>query len=103
MTITKNRQSDSYLGTFDVQSVTDMQQLSDLRQMVTNLNKMLKTKTGKTFRVVVRGRKPAVKMVVPRSFYTPASNRAVGYTYGGNIVGGLANATKFDAYLYERR
>ena len=103
MPINTNRQSDSYLGTFDVQSVTDMQQLSDLRQMVKNLNRMLKNKTGKTFRVVVRGRKPAVKMTVPAGYYTPASRKPVSYSYGGNIVGGLANATKFDAYLYERR
>lgn len=102
MPINTNRQSDSYLGTFDVQSVADMQQLSDLRQMVKNLNKMLKNKTGKTFRVVVRGRKPAVKMAVPGGYCTPASKGPVSYTWGGNIVGGLANATKLDAYLYER-
>lgn len=96
------RQSDSYIGTFDVQSAADMQQLSDLRQMVRNLNKTLKVKTGKTFRIVVRGRKPAVKMFVGRGYYTPASRGPVGYTYGGNIVGGLANATRLDAYLYER-
>ena len=102
MTISKNRKSDSYIGTFDVQSVSDMQQLSDLRQMVTSLNKMLKNKTGKTFRIVVRGRKPAVKMPVSRGWFTPASRGPVSYSYGGNIVGGLANATRLDAYLYER-
>lgn len=102
MPINTNRQSDSYIGTFDVQSVTDMQQLSDLRQMVKNLNKMLKTRTGKTFRIVIRGRKPIVKMPVPRGYINPASKGPVSYTYGGNIVGGLANASKLDAYLYER-
>ncbi len=97
------RKSDSYIGTFDVGSVTDMQQLADLRSMVRNLNKMLKRKTGKTFRVVVRGRKPAVKMSVGRGYFTPASRGLVSYDFGGNIVGGIANATRLDAYLYERR
>ena len=96
------RQSDSYIGTFDVQSAADMQQLSDLRQMVRNLNKTLKVKTGKTFRIVVRGRKPVVKMLPTSRYPYNRPKGAVSYNFGGNIVGGLANATKLDAYLYER-
>lgn len=102
MSINTNRQSDSYLGTFDVQSVTDMQQLLDLRQMVKNMNKMLKLSTGKTFRIVIRGRKPITKMKLARGYITPASKGPVSFDYSGNIVGGLANASKLDAYLYER-
>ena len=97
------RQSDAYLGTFDVSSAKDMEQLSYLRDMVTTLNKMLKGKVTKSFRVVVRGRSPKVKMAVAAGYYTAASRKPVSYGFGGNIVGGLANATKFDAYLYERR
>lgn len=97
------RTSDSYVGTFDVNSVSDMQQLADIREMVCNLNRMLKVKTGKTFRVVVRGRRPLVKMNVGRTWLRPASTKPLSYDFGGNIVGGIANATRLDAYIYERR
>lgn len=97
------RSSDSYIGTFDVQSVADMQQLADIREMVSSLNRMLKRKTGKTFRVVVRGRKPLVKMHVGRTWCRPGTVNPVSYDFGGNIVGGIANATRLDAYIYERR
>lgn len=98
-----DRQSDSYIGTFDVKCTSDMQRLSDLRQMVRYLNCALKNKTGKTFRIIVRGRKPVVKMPTPKAYLTAASRGPVSYTRFGNIVGGLSNATRLDAYLYERR
>lgn len=96
MTVNR-RKSKSYIGTFDVKSVSDMQQLNDLRQMVTTLNGTLKAATGKTFRLVVKGRKPEVKIVNPRT------GRLRSYDTFGDIVGGLANATRLDAYIYERR
>ena len=102
MTTINNRESDCYLGTFDVSSTKDMEQLSYLRDMVRNMNKMFKRETGKTFRICVRGRKPIVKIKLASGYITPASKGPVSFDYSGNIVGGLANATRLDAYIYTR-
>jgi hypothetical protein len=102
MTTINTRQSDSYLGTFDVSSEKDMEQLAYLRDMVRSMNKMLKRETGKTFRICVRGRAPKAKMVAKDGYFFVASRKPVSYNFGGNIVGGLANATKLDAYIYTR-
>jgi hypothetical protein len=102
MTIIKKRESDNYLGTFDVSSKKDMEQLSYLRNVVSSMNKMLKRETGKTFRVCVRGRAPKKKMAVKDGYFLSVSRKPVSYDYGGNIVGGLANATQLDAYIYNR-
>ena len=102
MTTIKARQSDSYIGTFDVSSEKDMEQLSYLRDMVRSMNKMLKRETGKTFRIVLRGRAPKAKVAMINGHFLSSSHKPVSYTYIGNIVGGLANATKVDAYIYTR-
>ena len=52
-------------------------------------------------RVEIRGRRPKVKMHVSHCLYGKSSTK-VSYGYGGNIIGGLKNATEFDVYVYER-
>jgi hypothetical protein len=102
MTNIKKRESDSYLGTFDASSKKDMEQLSYLRSVVSGMNKMLKRETGKTFRICVRGRAPKKKMAAKDGYFLSSSCRPVSYDFGGNIVGGIANATYLDAYIYTR-
>lgn len=101
-----NRESDSYIGTFDVECASDMLELEEVKAMVRNMNRDLK-KAGfdYKFRVCLRGRKPAKKMMPnpsPWSFI-PTPKTPQSYNYFGNIVGGIANATKIDAYIYRRR
>ena len=41
-------------------------------------------------------------MVAKGGYYYPGSVRPVSYDWGGNIVGGIKNATKLDVYIYRR-
>ena len=79
------RKSTSYVTTLDVNSVTDMQTLATIKSTIRAVNAFSQNKK----RVVVRGRKPINKI-----YYS--------YDRGGNIVGGLRNASKLDVYIYDR-
>lgn len=79
------RKSNSYVTTLDVNSVTDMQTLATIKSTIRAVNAFSQNKK----RVVVRGRKPINKI-----YYS--------YDRGGNIVGGLRNASKLDVYIYDR-
>lgn len=80
------RKSESYLTTLDTQSVYDMSTLNIIKNAIRASNKGSKFKK----RVVLRGRKPEVKI------------NGKSYDWGGNIVGGISNATKLDVYIYDR-
>lgn len=79
------RKSTSYVTTLDVNSVTDMQSLETIKATIRAVNAY----NPKKKRVVLRGRKPVAKI-----YYS--------YDRGGNIVGGLRNASKMDVYIYDR-
>lgn len=51
-------------------------------------------------RVCLRGRKAKVKQKI----YSPYTSQVFvrSYDHGGNVVGGLDNATEFDVYVYNR-
>lgn len=87
------RKSTSYVCTLDVNSVSDMETLQAIRKTVSVSNYRSPAKK----RVVIRGRNPATKMTVCGKV------NPVSYDWGGNIVGGIANATKYDVYVYDRR
>ena len=91
------RTSTSYLCTLDVNSSFDMQQLELIRKTVKVSNYRLANKK----RVVIRGRKPAVKAQIVDRW--TGKTRVLSYDWAGNIVGGIANATKIDVYIYDRR
>ena len=92
------RKSESYLCTLDVFSTSDMQMLEVIRKTVSLSNRRMANKK----RVVVRGRKPMNKMIVPASWYKRGTMVHVSYDFGGNIVGGIKKATKLDVYIYDR-
>lgn len=94
------RYSNAYVFTADINSAADMLKIDELRQTVSIINKMGRG-IGPSKRVVLRGRKPLEKKVV-RNFWTGEESLR-SYDWGGNIVGGLANATKYDVYIYDRR
>ena len=93
------RTSTSYLCTLDVNSVADMQMLEVIRKTVRLSNDRVLNKK----RVVLRGRKPAVKMQAAGGYIHRPSKGLVSYDWAGNSVGGFANATKLDVYIYDRR
>ena len=88
----KLRKSHSYVFTADIESAADMIRIQETKNSVRMLNRLSPVKN----RVVLRGRKPAVKMHLYRS------TNAVSYGWFGNIVGGIANATMIDVYIYRR-
>ena len=92
------RKSPFFVCRVDVQSVNDMEKLQAIRDAVSVLNKS----SGFTKRVVVRGRKPFVKMPNPGSHFYGGSKSLVGFDRGGNIMGGIANASMLDVYIYNR-
>lgn len=91
--------STSYVCTLDINSCTDMQMLETIKMTIKTVNMDPSLKYKK--RVVVRGRNPKVKHSISNRWTGKISN--VSYDFGGNIVGGIANATKLDVYIYDRR
>jgi|TARA_B110000908_G_C10168286_1_gene409524 hypothetical protein len=89
--------SNAYITTLDPTSTDDMTVLSRIRAHVTAANK----RSLKQQRVCVRGRKPITKKTIT-NFWTGHTS-TVGFDHGGNVVGGLANASSLDVYIYARR
>lgn len=91
----------SYIASYDTRSVNDMQMLAEARKLVSGMNRILKADGYQhQYRLVVRGRKPIQKSVIVN--WRTGKTSVTGYDWAGNIVGGLANATKLDAYIYRR-
>lgn len=101
----KKRESNAYIGTFDYGCADDMLSLENIKVMVRNMNRMLR-EDGRDykFRVCLRGRKPVEKKVINVMPWGTGMRdmREVSYDYFGNIVGGIANASCVDAYIYRR-
>jgi hypothetical protein len=92
------RTSESFVCRLDVQSATDMEKLQVIKSAVSAMNRQVDRK----LRVVTKGRKPFVKMKAAGGFFNPPSKNPVAYDVFGNIVGGIANASMIDVYLYKR-
>ena len=88
-----SRKSTNYVCTLDINSYSDMEKLSVIKATVSAINKNISTHNKK--RIVIRGRKPFQRKNI--------CGNLVSYDYGGNIVGGIANASKLDVYIYDRR
>jgi hypothetical protein len=91
------RTSTNFVITIDPLSAVDMEKLQVIKKTIKAVNQYSKNKK----RVVLRGRKPVVKVPV-RNFWTGQMGFR-SYDWGGNIVGGIKNATKLDVYIYDRR
>jgi hypothetical protein len=102
MPIEKQRYpTDSLIGTFERDNPADMEQLEMVKQMVFRFNSWLKQSgSDQRYRVCLRGRKPYKKMKVNEVFYK--SKGEVSYSYHGNIVGGIENASVLKAFIYRR-
>ncbi len=99
------KRSDAYIGTFHYESSSDMQQLTELRQMVKNMNKMVK-KAGYNYAFYVKlqgrgaNRFNRAKEVI-RSKYPTISDRAIKHMVAQSLP--LATAEYVDAYILRRR
>lgn len=82
------RISNNYLTTLDINSASDMIQLNEIKDTIRISNRSIFN--NRKLCVVLRGRKPIVK------------TGRYSYDWGGNIVGGIANASKLDVYIYTR-
>lgn len=97
------RTSTSYVGTFDVRSVEDMIKLENFKKTVKSINEDLKLAQAVNrygspvrYRVALKGRRPFQKQINLRT------GRPISYNWAGDVVGGLANASQYDVYLYRR-
>ena len=101
--VKNNRDSTSFIGTFNFKSPGDMAKLEMVKNMVRTFNNFNKERRDDyRWRVCLRGRKPIEKMFAPRGHYTKASVGKVGFNNHGNIVGGIRNASCADVYIYRR-
>lgn len=101
--VNNTRQSTAFIGRFDFSNPNDMKELELVKNMVSTFNKFNKERGDSyRWRVCLRGRKPFKKMKVPAGYFTKASAGAVSYDAGGNIVGGIRNASCADVYVYRR-
>ena len=100
-----NRVSQSYIGTLKTLDKNFDETLRAFRLRVKGMNQDEKEAgSDLRYRLVLRGRRPFKKMVVPKPSWNflPHSPNPVSYDYFGNIVGGLENASEVDCYVYER-
>lgn len=101
-----NRNSDSYIGTFDYECADDMLQLEELRGMVKNMNRMLREdgRSDYQFRVVLRGRGEN-RFDRAKDYYAKKYGRqfSEGYVKGRCAQDlPLEFADRVDAYIYQR-
>lgn len=95
------KRSPNYVTTLSAQSYTDVEILENIRKSVKAMNEIFKyERNGKKYRVCVKGRKPFERQEVIDRWTGKRSFRS--YGQGGNIVGGISNAQKYDVYIYER-
>jgi len=92
------RTSDKFLVRLDTQSADDMIRLQEIRKAISIIN----ATSAQKFRVDVKGRQPIQKGVI-RNRITGRVIASGSYGYGGNIIGGLANAKFYDVYIREVR
>jgi hypothetical protein len=97
------QRTDAWVGRFHVGCAGDMLELEKIKGTVKHMNSLLKEgeikdKLGRDvrYRVELKGRKPIEKKINPRT------GNEYGYRKFGDIVGGIANASEIDAYIYKR-
>ena len=97
------RGSNAYVGSAYVNCASDMLQIQEIRSYVKVMNKHLRDagavdRRGKKlqYRVSLKGRDPIEKPINSRT------GKPNGYTWSGDIVGGMENAGRIDVYIHQR-
>jgi hypothetical protein len=101
-----NKRTDSYIGTFDYSCADDMLQLQEVRNMVKNMNKSLRSANmDYQFRVIVRGRGDN-RFERAKDYYNKKYGRQFSERYIKARVAQdlpLELADRVDAYILRRR
>ena len=101
-----NKRTDSYIGTFDYGCADDMLQLEEVRNMVKNMNKSLRSANmDYQFRVIVRGRGDN-RFERAKDYYNKKYGRQFSERYIKARVAQdlpLELADRVDAYILRRR
>jgi hypothetical protein len=101
-----NKRTDSYIGTFDYNCADDMLQLQEVRNMVKNMNKSLRSANmDYQFRVIVRGRGDN-RFERAKDYYNKKYGRQFSERYIKARVAQdlpLEFADRVDAYILRRR
>tara|TARA_B100001057_G_scaffold271412_1_gene271669 strand:- start:46748 stop:47101 length:354 start_codon:yes stop_codon:yes gene_type:complete len=93
--------TDAYVGTFATDDAAGMLEVESIKTFVKNMNKELKYLDARDkrnmpirFRTTLKARKPINKI---RHFRT---GQLRGYSYHGDVLGGMANAGAVDVYIH---
>ena len=91
----------AYVGTFSTQCAGDMLEVDAIKDVVKSMNAELRYYKAKDqrgrdirFRTTLKARKPINKITNPRT------GKKVGYTYHGDVIGGMENAGAVDVYIH---
>lgn len=88
------RSSGSYLTRCYIDDPVDQVKFETIKRTVNFMNQ--NGLFEHPMRLVKKPREPKERMTLP------GRTRPVGYNYGGDVIGGMANAAAFDVYLYRR-
>ena len=92
----KNRYSDNYIGSAYTKDSNYDEYLAEAKAIF----KAAQAASSKKLRLVKRGREPFVKQEVRNPWFGYV--RTLSYDWGGNVVGGIKNASRIDFYILER-
>ena len=92
----KNRYSNSYIGSAYTKDAKYGEYLAEAKAIF----KEAQAKSDKKLRLVKRGREPFVKQEVRNPWFGYV--RTLSYDWGGNVVGGIKNASRIDFYILDR-
>lgn len=106
----RNNRTASYVCSLDPMSCVDMEMLKAIRKAISAANKSAKIVEHECGsykdckRVTVKGRDPIEKREINvNHWFQEPKIRKVGYTWAGDVVGGLANASRYDIYIHDDR
>ena len=97
-----NRTSSSFIARFTVGDYCHEQTIAMIKQNVSDSNRLerqreeLTGKPAKLKRVCLKPRSPREK------FLNPDTGNYIGFTWSGDVIGGMANAGAVDLYIYDR-
>lgn len=93
----------AYVGTYQTGCAGDMLEVDKIKSVVKQLNEELACsgivdRHGRPvrFRTTMKGRKPINKVLNKRT------GKLRGFTWGGDVIGGLANSAAVDVYIQRR-
>ena len=95
------QRTDAYVGTYSFECTGDMLEVSKIRDFVKQMKRDLKQSDARCkagyplrYRTSLKGRQPINKVRHPRT------GQLRGYTYHGDVLGGMQNCAAVDVYIH---